>query len=177
MQNDIVHKNYASFLILPKQQAVVKDCFSDLELKKIEQAVGVVPFADCILFLCYTGLRITEFLTLTRTSVRYENGAAFLTGGIKTDAGKNRIVPMHPKILPVLQEWMGKGGEAIFCRPDGRPYSAKYFREHCFKSALDEIGVRVLTPHAARRTFATRMSAAGVKQEDMFALMGQLDFS
>lgn len=177
MQNDIVHKNYASFLVLPKQQIAVKDCFTDLELKKIEQAVGRVPFADCVLFLCYTGLRITEFLTLVPSSVRFEKDVAFLTGGIKTDAGKNRIVPVHPKILPILQHWMEKKGAAVFCSPSGKPYSVKYFRERCFKPALEEIGVRVLTPHATRRTFATRMSAAGVKQEDMIALMGHSDFS
>lgn len=177
MQNDVVHKNYALFIVLPKQQTVVKDCFTDLELKKIEKAVGAVPFADCILFLCYTGLRITEFLSLTPSSVRFDGEAAYLTGGIKTEAGKNRIVPVHPKILPILREWMEKKGQTVFCRPDGNPYSANYFRNNCFKPALSEIGVRILTPHAARRTFATRMSAAGVKMEDMIALMGHSDFS
>ena len=39
------------------------------------------------------------------------------------------------------------------------------------------LGVRPLPPHATRRTFSTRMSAAGVRQEDMIALMGHADFS
>lgn len=41
MQNDIVNKNYAKFIVLPKQVKNPKDCFTDLELKKIEQAIDV----------------------------------------------------------------------------------------------------------------------------------------
>lgn len=72
MQNDIVNKNYAEFLVLPKKGLGVKDCFNELELKKIENAAfGIngaekIQFADCILFMCYTGLRITEFLMLSK---------------------------------------------------------------------------------------------------------------
>lgn len=177
MQNDIINKNYAEFLVLPKKGGSVKDCFTDLELKKIENAVGKIPFADCIYFMCYTGLRITEFITLNKMSVHEKNGVCALYGGIKTDAGKNKVVPVHHKVKPILEEWMNKGGETIFCRPDRKPYTAKSFREKCFYVALEEIGVRKLTPHATRRTFATRMSAAGVQEEDFIALMGHSDFS
>lgn len=177
MQNDIVNKNYAEFLVLPKKISGVKDCFNDLELKKIENAVGKVPFADCIYFMCYTGLRITEFLTLNKFSVHEKNGVCALYGGIKTDAGKNKVVPVHHKVKPILDEWKGKDGETIFCRPDKTPYPVKYFRERCFYPALKEIGItRKLTPHATRRTLATLMSSANVREEDFIAMMGHADF-
>ena len=32
------------------------------------------------------------------------------------------------------------------------------------------------TPHSCRRTFSTRMSAAGARQEDIIALMGHTDY-
>lgn len=183
MQNDIVNKNYAEFLVLPKKENGVKDCFNELELKKIENAafgvngVKKMPFADCILFMCYTGLRITEFLTLNKFSVHEKNGICALYGGIKTDAGKNKVVPVHHKIRPILDEWIAKNGETIFCRPDGKPYPVKYFREKCFYPALEQIGVRKLTPHATRRTFATLMSTSDVREEDFIALMGHTEYS
>jgi integrase len=177
MQNDIVNKNYAEFLVLPKKEQGVKDCFSDLELKKIEDAINKVPFADCIYFMCYTGLRITEFLTLNKFSIHERNGVCALYGGIKTAAGKNKVVPVHHKIKPILDDWMAKNGETIFCRPDGKPYSSRNFREYCFWPALEKIGVRKLNPHATRRTFATRMSSAGVREEDFIAMMGHTEYS
>jgi integrase/recombinase XerD len=84
-------------------------------------------------------------------------------------------MPIHPKIRPLFEKWIAKGGEAIICRDDGKPYSTKYFREKCYYPALEQIGVRRLSPHAARRTFAIRLSAAGVKKEDLVALMGHTD--
>lgn len=177
MQNDIVNKNYAEYLVLPKKSGSVKECFTDLELKKIENAIDKIPFADCIYFMCYTGLRITEFLTLNKISVHKSNGIYALYGGIKTDAGKNRVVPVHHKATTILEKWMKKNGETIFCKPDGTPYTAKYFRERCFYPALEKIGTRKLTPHATRRTFATMMSTAGVREEDFVAMMGHSNFS
>lgn len=177
MQNDIVNKNYAEFLVLPKKEIGVKDCFNELELKKIENAVGKVSFADCIYFMCYTGLRITEFLTLNKFSVHEKNGVCALYGGIKTDAGKNKVVPVHHKIKPILDEWLAKGGQTVFCRPDGTPYSSRNFREYCYLPALENIGVRKLNPHATRRTFATMMSGANVREEDFIAMMGHADYS
>lgn len=183
MQNDIVNKNYAEFIVLPKKENKVKDCFNDLELKKIENAAfGLngaekIPFADCIYFMCYTGLRITEFLTLNKMSVHEKNGAVALYGGIKTEAGKNKVVPVHHRIKPILAEWKSKDGETIFCRPDGKPYSSRNFREYCFLPTLEKIGVRKLNPHATRRTFATLMSGANVREEDFIAMMGHADYS
>lgn len=177
MQNDIVSKNYAEFLVLPKKSSGVKDCFNDIEIKKIENAVGIVPFADCILFMCYTGLRITEFTTLNKFSVHEKNGVCALYGGIKTEAGKNKIVPVHHKVKPILDSWIEKGGETVFCRPDGTPYSSRNFREYCYLDALKKIGVRSLMPHATRRTFATLMSKANVREEDFIAMMGHTDYS
>lgn len=174
LQNDIVNKNYASFLVLPKAEKTEKDCFNDLELNKIEKAVGVVPYADCILLMCYTGFRITEFLELRPLS--YDPNERILTGGKKTDAGKNRVVPVHPKVQGILDEWLGKGGEAIICNTQGKAFRAEYFRRRCYYPALEAIGVRRLTPHATRHTFATRLSAAGARPEDIQALAGHEDY-
>jgi integrase/recombinase XerD len=176
-ENDIVNKNYAEFLMLPKKPKGVKDCFNDIEMKKIENAVGKVPFADCVYFMCYTGLRITEFLMLNKFSVHRVNNVCALYGGIKTEAGENKIVPVHHKIQNILDEWLAKNGETIFCRPGGTPYSANYFRTSCYYPALEEIGVRRLTPHATRRTCATMMSTANVREEDFIAMMGHADFT
>lgn len=183
MQNDIIHKNYAKFIILPKEQKAVKPAFNDLHLKMIEKNIGIVDFADCIYFLCYTGLRITEFVTLTRFQVYKIEDKYVLYGGIKTEAGKNKIVPVHPKIKPILEAWMAKDGETIFCRPDGTPYTADYFRKKCFYPALEKMGIqedkspRILTPHAARRTFATMLSNANVREEDFLSMIGHADYS
>lgn len=174
-QNDIIQKNYAKFVRLPKKGKVQKDCFNDLEVKKIEQAIGTVPFADVILMMCYTGFRVSEFLELTPLS--YDRHAGTLTGGLKTDAGKNRIVPVHHKIKPLLDRWICMNGQTIICKDDGSPMNANYFRKYKYYPALEAIGVRRLSPHATRHTFATRLATAGARAEDIQALAGHEDFA
>ena len=174
MQNDIVSRNYARFLVLPRHEKVSKDCFSDLELEKIKKAAGTVPFADVILMMCYTGFRVSEFLELTPFS--YDHDLNVLKGGKKTDAGKDRVVPVHSIIKPYLDMWAGKNGKAIICTDDGNPYTPDKFRRKCYYPALEAIGVRRLSPHATRHTFATRLSAAGARAEDIQTLAGHEDY-
>lgn len=175
MQNDIVNKNYATFIVLPKQPKRAKDSFSDIELEKIRRAADAVPFADVILMLCYTGFRISEFLELTPFS--YNAIDHTLTGGKKTDAGRDRVVPVHPLIKPYLDRWLAKKGNTIICTDSGMPYTADKFRRQCYYPALEAIGIRRLSPHATRHTFATRLSAAGARAEDIQALAGHKDYN
>lgn len=173
LENDVVNKNYAQFLVLPKETAAEKECFTDIELKKIENAVDTVPFADIILAMCYTGFRISEFIELTPFSYNAENGT--LTGGKKTEAGKNRVVPVHPKIVPIVSRWLAKNGQTIFCQDNGKQYGVKAFRDR-FYAALEEIGIRKLTPHATRHTFATKLAAAGARAEDIQKILGHASY-
>lgn len=181
MQNDIVHKNYAEFIKLPAEDKKVLPIFNDLELKTVKKNIGKVEFADWIYFMCYTGLRITEFLTLTKFQVYQKDRIVALHGGLKTNAGKDKIVPVHDNIKPILFKQMSKNGQVIFCKDDGSPYKTNYYRESCFYPALEEMDIQKnekpyrLTPHATRRTFATMLSTAGVSEEDFIAMMGHAD--
>jgi len=175
MENDIINKNYAEFLILPKAEKTKKTAFSELELKLIENAEGKVPYADCILMMCYTGFRITEFLSLTKFS--YDAATITLTGGIKTDAGRDRKVPVISKIKPLLDAWLAKDGQAIICRPDRTTFTSKYFRQMCFAPALKEIGTRQLFPHECWHTFASLPHSLGVDPVNIQELIGHADYA
>lgn len=178
MQNDIVNKNYAEFITLPQKGEVKRIRFTDNELKIIEENADKVPYADCILMLCYTGYRITEFLQLKKDNIKYTNNTMVITGGIKSEAGKNRIVPIHPKIIKYFEKWINRNGETIICNEYGKPFNKDSFYRRCFKPVIKKLGLREeLTPHATRRTFSSRMSAAGVSPEDIIALMGHTNFN
>lgn len=175
VQTDIVVKNYASFVVLPKAETKEKVPFSDLDLKKLEDAAKEgFMYADLILIMCYTGWRINEFLALTPFSWDAENKT--LTGGSKTESGKNRIVPVSDKVLPYLQKWLDKGGETIVCREDKnglvKKVTAKYFRENWYYPTLDELKLPHLTPHATRHTFASLLHRNGADKWDIQRLMG-----
>ncbi len=173
-QNDIVLKNYATFISLPRKKRAKKDCFTPEELDTIRAHAGRVPFADAIMVMCYTGFRVSEFLALRPQD--YDPVAKTLTGGSKTDAGRDRIVPVHSSVQPHLDAWLAKGGKAIFCKRDGGHYSSEVYRRKCFAPAIAAMGLRPLTPHATRHTCATMLSAAGARPEDIQRILGHEDY-
>lgn len=183
MKEDIVNKDYATFIELPEQEETTATRFTEVQLELIKQNVGKVPYMDYIYIMCYVNFRVSEFLELTPDRYKVtDSGIHYFVGGKKTDAGKDRIVPIHPKIQQLVQRCIENKGETIFCRMHegsefGKAMNKDYFLKYCFRPAMQAIGLGdEYTPHSCRRTFSTRMSAAGAREEDIIALMGHTDY-
>lgn len=175
MQNDIINKNYAEFIKLPRAEKEEKQIFADLEIQKLERAAGSIEWADTILILIYSGLRINEMLSLTRFNVDLDN--QIITGGLKTDAGKNRVIPIHPKIIKHVKTWYDKGGEYLIFHKEGKRISDKYYREKYYYPTLEKLGIRKLNPHCCRHTFASLLARAGADPRAIQKLMGHSKYS
>lgn len=172
MERDILGKDYSQYLDLPSvDPKKPRGALTDIQLKNLEKlAAAGEPWADTALILCYTGFRITEFLTLTRFSFHPEDGG-YLQGGIKSDAGRNRIIPIHPKIRPYVDRWLARNGDTIFCGDDGSRLPAARYREY-FAAIMAKIDAPQATPHWCRHTFSTNLHAAGVDELTIKWLMG-----
>ena len=148
------------------------------ELTKLKDAIGKVPYADYIYCMCYLGFRPGEALSLTVAS--YDRKGKYFRGGAKTEAGKNRIVPVSPKIQPYIDNLLeNKIGGYVFSGPDGDMFNLRNFRENYFASALEAIGIseedrqtRLLTPHCCRHTFANLMRDVPGADKNKLALIG-----
>lgn len=170
MQFDIIDKNYAEFIVIPKAETEEKEIFTAEQLATIEQAAEIGNYtAKLIVVLCYTGWRISEFLGLTVQD--YDPNKNAFTGGLKTDNGKNRVVPVHPHIQKYIDELLAMNGPRLVCREDksGKlvPITANYFRKFMFGKTLDELNIKrsdgePFTPHVTRHTFATFCHKEGV---------------
>lgn len=172
MERDIVGKDYSKYLDIPSVGAKrPRNALTDAQFADLRKLVSQdVPWADTALMLCYTGFRIAEFLSLTPDSYHPEEGG-YLQGGIKTGAGKNRIVPVHPEIQGYLFSWLGRGGKTIICDKNGDPVSGAKYREY-FQSLMEQIGAPEATPHWCRHTFATRLHSAGADPLTVKWLLG-----
>lgn len=174
IENDIVNKNYAEFIKLPKAEKTEKERFTDLEIQQLLKAAPGNEWVGTVLILIYTGMRISEMLSLTKFNVDMENG--IITGGIKTEAGKNRVIPIHPKIMRYVRHWYDKDGEALICDNRGKRLLPKRYREKLYYPALKTAGVRQLTPHACRHTFGSMMADAGVDPVHIQKIIGHADY-
>lgn len=174
-KNDIINKNYAKLVDMPKFEKTKKERFTGPEVKKIEKAAKKIPWVDTVLIMIYSGMRISEMLRLTRFNIDLKQN--LITGGIKSDAGKDRIIPIHPKILPYVQKWYDKGGEALICDDKGKELTAKKYREDMYYPALAAAKVRKLTPHKCRHTFGTMAAESGVDTLYIQLMIGHADYA
>lgn len=177
MAHGIVDTNLASLSKIPKDATEgTQRAFTDLEFNKLEKNYKNVPGGEAVYVLCYTGFRVTEFCKLTKFS--YDPKAKTLTGGIKTEAGENRVVPVHPKIQPIVERWYASSKGVLFPKENGKAHNKDSFRDQVWNPCMKALDLPDdLTPHSARHTCGTRLSAAGVSQEDIQAIMGHADFS
>lgn len=180
MSNDLVNKNYAEGLIPRGEKQEPRQPFTDVELKKMWDIVNKPEYdyktnhIDLILILCYTGFRLEEFLGLTRESYHEESDWSYFVGGLKTDAGRDRVVGISPKILPLVKRHLKDG--YIFSE-DGKKLSARKFREDIYYPALDAAKIERKVPHCCRHTFATLMKDIDGSDKDKMAMIGHASMS
>lgn len=177
MANNIIDKNYASLVRIPKgAEGGKKRAFTDAEFAVLEKKWKQIAGGDAIYALCYLGFRVSEFCQLTPQD--YNKTAQTLTGGLKTEAGRDRIVPIHPNIQALVISWASAGHETLYADVDGNPYNKDSFTRKVWKPAIKAMGLPSdLTPHSARHTCGTRLSAAGARPEDIQAILGHADYS
>lgn len=174
IENDITNKNYAEFIKLPKSEKKEKEIFSDFEIKTFWDNIAL-PYVDTILILIFTGLRIEEFLTLTPFSIDLDND--IITGGLKTDAGKDRVIPIHPKIKPLIKKWYDNKDIRLVTRSKSKCISANYYREYIYYPLLEQLKLERKTPHATRHTCASLLSREGANTKAIQMIMGHSDYA
>lgn len=151
-----------------------KDYSAHVKINKEDDDESGVPFTDndlkilwnnkddeiveFILIMCYSGFRIRAYKNLEINL----NGKYF-KGGIKTKAGKDRIVPIHSSILPLVKRRLKAGG--IY------PITYSKFLKN-MADKLSELGIEKHTPHDCRHTFSSLCEKYGVNENDRKRMLG-----
>lgn len=163
-QLDITDKKYAYEIDIkvnstPKEKVP----FTESEIETLWENTDK-EFVDCILMLIYTGFRINEFLAIDRSTIDLEEWT--ITGGIKTAAGKNRVVPIHPRIRPLVVKALEthNGRLTLYTSANG-------FREK-FHKVLKELGLKDHVPHECRHTLRSRLDSAGARSTTIDKILG-----
>ena len=178
INQDIIHTNYATALVLPDPPDAKTRVLSNEEISAISsmaQDKRLGETARIALVLIYTGMRLNELLTIRRQNVDLQAGT--MTGGEKTEAGRNRVIPIHPDIMPYIQSWMYEN-ETDFLIPSkyGIPRDHNNVRKS-FNSLMTKLGIKGVTPHTCRHTAATKMAAAGIPPEVTKQILGHADIT
>ena len=176
MEMDIISKDYSEYIKLPKYKKVIeRKIFTEEEIALLWDNIKILDYADTILILIYTGMRINELLKLEKKNVNLENNT--IIGGSKTDAGKNRIIPIHPKILPLIIKRMGNKTDYLIPNRTGRNYyEYNNFRQNEFVKIMEQLGIEH-TIHDTRHTFATMISDVSDNENAITGIIGHTNIN
>lgn len=121
--------------------------------------------ARLALVYCYTGMRPTELIFIKRENVHLKE--RYIIGGMKTEAGRDRTIPIAEKIFPFIREWYEKGGEYLApVNPRTRHTMRRLFAKSnipCIRSHL---------PHDGRHTCETMLDNARVAKRTIQLIIG-----
>lgn len=156
---DLCDKNYAQYLMMPTAEDDEHGVpFSDEELITLWENKGD-PVVEFILIMCYSGFRIAAYKTI-KTDIKDWS----FQGGLKTAAGKGRIVPIHSAIQELVEARLDQKGCILKESPNT-------FRKKMYKT-LDRLGIDKHTPHDCRHTFRRLCEKYKVPDPDCKRMMG-----
>lgn len=174
-QRYLTDRDLSAYLYTPDVPAKApRRALTDAELDKIRKTAAKGNDAARIaLILCYTGLRINELLNMTPADY-HEEPVPYLIGGLKTEAGKNRTIPIHSSIQDTLAVYRTRHGTALICDQLGRRYTYKQaYADFC--AMAENLHIAGATPHWCRHTFLSRAKLYGVDELARRRIAGHAD--
>lgn len=171
MREEICTTNFAQFIKVPEAMKKEKDIFTEEDIQKLEKDGS--DAAKIVLMLLSTGMRIGELFGL---SVADYHGT-YVVGGEKTDAGRNRVIPIRPEGRQYFEYFAARAkGELLISGYSGQKV-IENFRKRDFYPLLERLGISKKTPHATRHTYASRAVKEGLAPEMLQKILGHADYS
>ena len=163
LMNELAEKDYSQFVFSQGRDPgePLHKPFTPEEIRALWEAE-----AYPVIIMIYTGMRVGEFLRIECANV--DTVSCTMIGGIKTDAGKNRVIPIHSDILPLVKDMLGEK-KYLFSGDTVMTYG-RFLREP-WRGWMDTAGLDHL-PHDTRHTAATMMEQAGIPLHHQKLILG-----
>lgn len=185
VEYELTDKNYSRAFSMDKKviRTIENDrqnhiSFSDSEMKTLWANI-TEPYVDILLIHCYTGFRPQELANITLNGVDLENWT--ITAGMKTEAGENRLVPIHTCIRDFVKkrydEAKSLGSDYLFNIPHGKrgivePMTYNTYKRE-FKNIINRFGMNQLhRPHDPKKQFTTMAKKYNLNEYAIKMLVG-----
>ena len=196
IDKNIIDRDVTRNLYTGKGQSVQREPLTPEEEQVVFRAIGSERYAEYIYCLCYLGYRPGEFLRLRKDQLFCANISEegdpvyvwYFVNGIKTEAGRDRIVVVPDVILPYIIErtyipgtdlmfpmyQFDRKKEKFLCFKE---MTDAYFRESVFKPMMKKLNIAEgKVPYGARHSYANKLKNANGLDQDKAALIGHSDY-
>lgn len=179
---EIVDRNYARAFELDKETKIKQvrekrknTIFSKEEIDLLWKNVDKIAFVDMVLCGIYSGWRPQELAILKIKDIDLELQVMY--GGMKTDAGKDRCVPIHPLIQPLIEKRYAEakelGSNYLFNDINGQ--QGIYMTYDKYRGRFNKVVERLQMdhhPHETRHTFITKAKRVRMEEYILKRIVG-----
>jgi len=174
----IIDTNYAKLCKIPTTKQANKQSLEDNDILRIERLAKKDKWAETLMILIYTGMRPGEMLALTKDNIDIDN--MLIIGGAKTDAGKDRIIPIHPKIQSILKRRYEDINSGAIIEVNGKTLKNKVdnYRKNYFNPLKAKLKLNDdVTPYTCRHTFGTLMNKSDADMVAIKNIIGHSNYA
>ena len=165
MEYELIEYNYAKNVnmstvteVNTEKRIVTHKPFTESQLDWLWK-ISSDDVAAMILVQCYTGMRPQEITMIEREKTNITDW--YFIGGMKTKNGKNRTIPIHEKIRPLVLRFYERDEKYLFPVHSYRMYLKR------FKRLLPDN-----VPHDPRKTFVTNAKKYNVNDFAIKRIVG-----
>lgn len=162
-------------------QAFLVEAIDDLLKKPDVMRVRGMRDAAIIAVLYGAGLRVSELSSLKLNDLDLIRGFLMTTG----KGNKDRLVPLNERALLLVKAYLEQGrsyllseaeSELLFIRKGGKALSRISIWK-IIKKYADLAGIKGLSPHKLRHSFATHLLEGGINLRALQLLLGHADLA
>jgi len=171
VMNEYVENDITQHLVFEftDPDAPIHTRFTDRELALLWNSLGIINNVDIVLIYIYTGFRPSELLEVKREDVHLEE--RYMIGGMKTEAGRNRIVPIHEAIVPLIENRLSQNRPYLITNKYGNQYTRAVYHVSNWNTCMSKLNLDHI-PHDCRYTFASLADNAGINEVCRKLIMG-----
>ncbi len=176
LNNDIVLKDYTTAIDIGKNTNTQKrKPFTKEEIQKLWDNVNEFKWVDSILILLYSGTRICELLDTEISNVFLDEKYPFFVSGNKTDAGRERKIPIHNRILPLVKNYYEKNKDKkyLITNHNGEKMDYYNYRRNKWDVIMKDFGMDY-TPHCTRHTFISLLKSKRADPLNIKRIVGHI---
>ena len=174
--NDIIQKDYTRAIDIGKNKNTQKrQPFTLEEIQKLWDNVDEFKWVDSVLILLYSGMRICELLDIEIINVFLDEEYPYMIGGNKTDAGRERKIPIHNRILPLVKNYYEKNKDKkyLITNHNGDKMDYYNYRRNKWDVIMKDFEMNY-TPHSTRHTFISLLKSKRADPLNIKRIVGHI---
>jgi len=171
---NIVKKDYSEFLNIgiKPESTLSRQVFTIKEIESLYEHLDI-PYVDTLIIMILHGLRPTELLNIKLSNVHLAEN--YFICGIKTEAGKNRTIPISKLCYDFFKAWYDKSlasnSEWLITNRNGLQMKYTNYNRDIMQKIFNSLQLNH-TLYDARHSFATYMDKVNANKLCIQKIMG-----